>query len=77
MTTEATTFSRHIGRQNARYKTFAKPNYQRRFRYFIEHSDWDEEFLAQEEWINKLCFAVMIIASLCFIPPFLAMLFSI
>jgi hypothetical protein len=75
MTTQATTFSGHIKGQEAAYKTFAKPNYQQRFRYFIEHSDWEEEFLAQEEWINKLCFAVIIVASLCFIPHIVVMLF--
>jgi hypothetical protein len=77
MTTQAATYSRHIKGQQAAYKTFAKPHYQRRFRYFIEHSNWDEEFLAQEEWINKLSIGVIILAALYFIPPVLVMLFSI
>jgi hypothetical protein len=75
MTTEATTFSRHIRGEAAGYKTFTKPNFLRRFRYFIEHSDWDEVMLAQEEWIDKLCIGVIIVASFYFIPPVLVMLF--
>ena len=75
MTTEATTFSRHIREQDAGYKTFTKPDFLRRFRYFVEHSDWEEVMLAQEEWIDNLCIGVIIVASLYFIPPALVMLF--
>ena len=74
MTTEAVTFSRHIRKLDAGYKTFAKPNYLRRVRYAIEHSDWDEEILYQEEWIEKMCMGVIVIASL-FISSVLIMLF--
>lgn len=74
MTTEAITFSRHIREQDTRYKTFTKPNPLRRFLYFIEHSDWDEEIIAQDEWIEKMCIGVMIVASL-FIAPVLVLLF--
>jgi hypothetical protein len=77
MTTEATTFSRPIKSQEAPYKTFTKPkpNYQQRVRSIIEQSDWDEVILVQEEWINKLCIGVIIVASLYFIPYALATLF--
>jgi hypothetical protein len=75
MTTEATTFSTHISGQDAGYKTFTKLNPLRRLRYFIEHSDWDEVMLAQEEWIDKMCIGVIIVASLYFIPPVFVMLF--
>jgi hypothetical protein len=74
MTTEAITFSRHIREQDSRYKTFTKPNSLRRFRYAIEHSDWDDEIIAQDEWIEKICIGVMIVASL-FIAPVLIMMF--
>jgi hypothetical protein len=74
MTTEAITFSRRIRKLDARYKTFTKPRYLHRFRYFIEHSDWDEEILAQEEWIEKMCIGVIIVASL-FIASVLVMMF--
>jgi hypothetical protein len=51
MTAEATTFSGRIGGRgrDAGYKTLTNPNSLRRFRYFIEHSDWDEMILAQED----------------------------
>ncbi len=74
MTTEAIAFSRHIQKQEARYKTYTKLNFLRRFRYSIEHSDWDEEILAQEEWIDKMCIGVIIDTSL-FNTPLLLMLF--
>ncbi len=75
MTTEATTFSAHIRKQDTGYRTFTKRNSLRRLRYFVEHSDWDEVIIAQEEWIDKICIGVIIVASLYFIPPLLAMLF--
>jgi hypothetical protein len=75
MTTEATTFSTHIREQDAGYKTFTKPNSLWRFRYFIEHSDWDEVILAHDEWIDKMCIVIIIVASLYLIPTVLAMLF--
>ena len=75
MTTEATTFSRHMRGEDAGYKTFTKPNTLQRFRHFIEYSGWDEVIFAQEGWIDKLCIGVIIVASLYFIPPVLVMLF--
>lgn len=74
MTTEAITFLRHKQLQETGYKTFTKPNYLRRFRHFIEHSDWDEEILAQEEWIDKMCIGVIIVASLYLVVPVLIMM---
>ena len=76
MTTEAATFQRRIRRQQgAWHKTFTRPNYLRQFRYFIEKSDWDEVILAQEEWINRMCIGVIIVAALYFIPPVFTILF--
>jgi hypothetical protein len=75
MTTEAVTFQRRIGRQGAWHKAFTKPTYLRRFRYFLEKSDWDDVILAQEEWINRMCIGVIIAAALYFIPPVLTILF--
>ncbi|MHB8909257.1 MAG: hypothetical protein ACYDAA_10315 [Syntrophales bacterium] len=75
MTTEATTFSGRIEGRKAGYKTFTKPNFLRRFSHFVEHSDWDEVMLAQDEWIDKVCMGIIIVASLYFIPPVLVMLF--
>ena len=76
MTTEAITFSRHKRLlQNTKYKTFAKPNALRRFRYFIEHSDWDEEILAQDIWIDKMCIGVIIVATLYLVLSVLGLIF--
>jgi hypothetical protein len=74
MTTGAIAFSRHIRKQDIRYKIYSKPNSLRRFRYAVEHSGWDEEIFAQEEWIEKMCICVLIIASL-FIASVLVMMF--
>ncbi len=76
MTTEAATFQRRIRRQAAWHKAFTRPNYLRRFRYFVEKSDWDEVILAQEEWINRMCIGVIIVAALYFVPPVLTILFG-
>jgi hypothetical protein len=75
MATEATIFSTHIRGQDAGCKTFTKPNYLRRFRHFIEYSDWDEVILVHDEWIDKMCIVIVIVASLYLIPTVVAMLF--
>ncbi len=75
MTAEAATYHRRIERQDAWHKAFTKPSYLRRFRYFVEKSDWDDVILAQEEWINRICIGVIIVAALYFIPPVLTILF--
>jgi hypothetical protein len=56
-------------------KTFTKPDSMRGLLYFIKHSDWDDEILAQEEWLDKMCISVIMIASLYLIPSALVMLF--
>ncbi len=76
MTTEAVTFSKNIRKRSTGDKTFAKSNKDlRRFRHFIEHSNWDEVILVHEEWIDIMCVVIIIVASLYFIPIVLAMLF--
>jgi len=75
MATEAVTFSKDIREHNTGYKTFARSSYLRRFRYFIEHSNWDEAILAHEEWIDKMCIVITIAASLYLMPIVSAMLF--
>jgi hypothetical protein len=75
MTTDAATYQRHIERQGAWHNAFARPGSLRRFRYFVEKSHWDDVILAQEEWINRMCIGVIIVAALYFIPPVLMILF--
>lgn len=76
MTTNATAFSSNFKGQCGEQKTFTKSHYQQRFIYFIEHSDWDEAILAQEDWIDKMCIGVIIIASLYFTPSVFLMFFD-
>jgi hypothetical protein len=46
----------------------------KRFRYFIEHSDWNDSILAHEEQANRLCVGVIIAAVLSFLPSFIRLL---
>lgn len=71
MTTIAMTFSRPLRRPGAACRTYSKPSYIKRFRYFIEHSDWDRKILAQEESANKICIGVVIASALYFVPVLL------
>jgi hypothetical protein len=76
MTTEAATFQRRIrGQQGMWHKAFTRPNSLRQILYFIEKSDWDEVIVAQEEWINRMCIGVIIVAAIYFIPPVFTILF--
>jgi hypothetical protein len=68
MTTMTTTFSRHIRRPRAAYRTYSRLSYMKRFRNFIEHSDWDDKILAHETWVNKICVGVIIASVLYFVP---------
>jgi hypothetical protein len=74
MATEVVTFSKDIREHKTGYKTFTRSSYLRRFRYFIEHSNWDEMILKQEVWIDIMCVVTIIFASLYFIPICLSML---
>ena len=75
MATEAVTFSKDVREPDIGYKTFTRSSYLKRFRYFIEHSNWDEVILSQEGWIDGICIVVIIAASVYLIPIALAMLF--
>jgi hypothetical protein len=72
MTTEATTFSKRLmERPVAAHKAIAAPGLLWRYRRVIEHSDWDEKFIAQEQLIDKICIGIMIVAALYFITSVL------
>jgi hypothetical protein len=75
MTTDAATYQRRVEKQGAWHKAFTRRSYLQRFRYFVEKSDWDDAMLAQEEWINRICIVVILVAALYFIPPVLTILF--
>ncbi|MBE0555690.1 MAG: hypothetical protein IH628_00525 [Proteobacteria bacterium] len=75
MTAEAVTYQRRMRRQGAWHKAFTRENYLRRFRCFIEKSDWDDLIISQEEWINRMCIGVIIVAAFYFVPPVVTILF--
>ena len=68
MTTLAMTFSRNIGRPRAAYRTCSRPAYLKRWRYLIEHSDWDGKVRIYEEKVNNICIGIIIAAVLYFVP---------
>lgn len=74
MTTIEATMSRQIRKPRAEYRIFSRPSYIKRFRYFIECSDWDEQILMHEKWANKICVGV-IIASVLYFAPILVKVF--
>jgi hypothetical protein len=70
MTTVATNYSRHIGRPITGNMAYVSPGCSKRFRHFIENSDWDEKILSYEKPANKIC-AGAIIASMVYLVPIL------
>jgi len=40
----------------------------RRFRYFIEKTDWDKELLRYEKGIDWLCWIILVASSIVFLP---------
>jgi hypothetical protein len=46
----------------------SKPNPLKKFRYFIEHSNWDEDLLKYEKWIDAGCMAVIAMSFVFFLP---------
>jgi hypothetical protein len=52
----------------------SKPNPLKKFRRFIEHSNWDEELLKYEKWVNASCMAVIAISVVFFFPVALSVL---
>jgi hypothetical protein len=65
------TYSRHLRRPGAACRAYSRPSYRERFRYFIEHSGWDDKILAHEESANKICVGVLIASVLYFVPVLL------
>jgi hypothetical protein len=68
MHTEATTYSGYIKGPEIAHKALKRSGYLMKFRIYIEHSDWEERIHAQEEWLNKGCIGVIIVAALYFLP---------
>ena len=45
-----------------------RPGLLRRFIRAVEHSDWDDEFLRQEKWLNGICLGVIALSILYLAP---------
>jgi hypothetical protein len=75
MTSETTTFTGEIGKRQERQRIFPRLDTLKRFRRYIEKGDWNDAMSAHDEWIDKLCIGVMIVATLYFTPPVVVMLF--
>jgi hypothetical protein len=52
----------------------SKPNPLKKFRCFIEHSNWDEDLLKYEKWIDASCMAVIAMSVVFFLPVALSVL---
>ena len=69
MRTATTTFPSYIKQSNTTaYMAFPRQHLRNRFRYLVEVTDWDEELIAQEKWINKICLVIVILSALYFVP---------
>lgn len=54
----------------------SRPGWVKRFSRAVETSDWDEDLLRQEKWLNGVCLAVIALAVLYLGPILLANLFG-
>ncbi len=48
----------------------------RQFKRYIEEESWDEWLLAQEPALNRICWAIMILAAIYFVPAILKAVLS-
>lgn len=75
MASDAVIYNRRLRKQAALRNAFSRPHYLRRVRHVIERTDWEELILAQEEWVDRMCIGVIVVAALYFVPPVLTILF--
>lgn len=52
----------------ATYNTYPQQSVLKRFRDFIERTNWDEILLQREKWFDTLCVGGIIFSVLYFIP---------
>lgn len=50
------------------YETNSQRSLLKRFRYFIERTNWDEMLFRRGKWFDKLCVGYIIFSVLYFIP---------
>jgi len=54
--------------QATAYGTYSQQSVLKRFRYFIERTNWDEMLLRRGKWFDKICVGHIIFSVLYFIP---------
>ena len=75
MRATATTYPRYVRQSNAKaHQDFYIQRLRNYFRHLIEATDWDEELIAQEKWVNKVCLGIAIFSALYFTPILLSSL---
>ena len=69
MRTTAATLPRYIGQPGATtLQALPRRSRFERCRRLAASTDWEERFLEQEAWINRICVAVVTMAGLYFTP---------
>ena len=67
--------SRHIINRDRDFSQHLKPaTLLRRFKRYIETSDWDEQIIRKEHLINSICLVAVILSGLAMSPLLIATL---
>jgi hypothetical protein len=75
MLTETTILTRSTAQPTIKaWNTSSALKSLQRYCSLIESTDWDEELLLQEKWINRICLTIIVLSAFYFIP---VMLFSL
>ena len=51
-----------------------RPRVLKRFQHFITLTDWDEDLLRREKWIDRICLGLLVLSVLYFVPVLLSTL---
>ena len=73
MQTDVTIFSTLARRPEGLTRAIMfRPGILNKCRHFIESTDWDEDFIHQEKWINRICLVFVFLSALYFVPILLS-----
>jgi len=72
MITNTTVCSSCTWRFKAAHKSYSRRGYLKRFRYLLQHSDWNALILCYEGCLNKLCLGVIAAAFIYLLPLMLS-----
>lgn len=70
-----TDLSRTINRKRIFILLLKRASLLRRFKRYIETSDWDEQIIRKEPVIDKICWVVVILSGLAISPSIMATLY--